>query len=182
MASSSSSHVHAPRDVAADASFLDNMPVLELHRSNVLRLESEELLQECRLDLHHVRWHTAAQQYISEVNTVLESIERSVVVNDECPLPLQADKLPSSSLKLGDAPLHVTYDISKNNIGMTTKQGNAKQLPLLQCSIVLPDSLWASKDYLHHRYFSVRLFASVMMIGTGAPCVLTSHVTHFLCV
>lgn len=148
-------------DTTRDAVFLENTPVItELHRSHVVRLETEELLKECRLDLPHVKWHTAAQQYVSEINTVLSSLESNInssVSRSTCPLPLQADKLPDvMDISPEESPeaLQVEYH-PFHSIGMTTKQGNAKQLPVLQCNIVLPNSLWNGKDYLHHRYFSV---------------------------
>jgi hypothetical protein len=131
--SSASAPVHTPHHVVANAEFLETVPMFELHRSNVLRLETEELLQECWLDLQHVKWHTAAQQYISQVNTVLERLPTGVNVTDtSIPLPLEADKLPNTPLELGESPLHVMFDMSENALGMTTKQGNAKELPLLQ--------------------------------------------------
>lgn len=164
-------HVHASHDVAADADFLEHMPVLELHRNNILKLETDELLKECRLDLQHTKWHKAAQRYLSELNTVLEDINRNISIkSDECPLPLDADKLPSS-MTLDKAHLHVVLD---KNVGITTRAGNAKDLPLLQCSIVLPNSLWKSKDYLHHRYFSVCSMScvacNVVVLIVWLPC------------
>lgn len=146
-----SQHVHAPHDVAADASFLEAMPILELHRSNVLRLETEELLKACRLDIMHAKWHTSSQQYLAAVNQVLQDIERNVTITKDCPLPLQADKLPTAPIVL-EKPLHVHWNY--NTVGLTTKAGNAKELPLLECSIAL--DLWGGKDYLHYRYFDKR--------------------------
>ena len=144
-------------NVAADASFLEHhTPVLELHRSNVLRLETEELLKECRLDFQHVKWHSAALGYIATLNTVLQGLPRHVPAKKDCPLPLLSDRPPTSPLLLGETPLHVTLSTNSTVLGMTTKTGNAKELPLLECTIALPDSLVSSKDYLHHRYFTVR--------------------------
>jgi U3 small nucleolar RNA-associated protein 22 len=69
-----------------------------------------------------------------------------------CPFPLQADKSPSIVL---EQPLQVHWN-HHTTAGLTTKAGNAKELPLLECVIALPDTLWASKDYLNHRYFHKR--------------------------
>lgn len=158
--------------------------VMELHRSNVLRLETEELLKECRLDLQHVKWHASAHEYLANINTVLQDLSKSIPIatSSTCALPLQADKLPASRMSLGDAPLHVSLE---QNVGITTRQGNAKELPLLQCHIVLPNSLFNTKDYLHHRYFSVSLLYSCVDGNDCSSCVAPkscsphSHYRHY---
>jgi hypothetical protein len=156
------SHQYTSNDndtVAADANFLEHTatPLLgELHRSNILRLETCELLEECKLDFLTVPWHASALLYMENMNRTLETMTTTIQpTQDDCPLPLTSDKPISSSLHL-KTPLTVSLDTVTTCLGMTTKQGNAKELPVIKCYISLPNDLWNPKDYLHHRFFTVR--------------------------
>ena len=165
-------HVHPTHDVAADALFLESTPVLELHRSNVLRLETLELLKECRLDVQHVSWHAAAHDYIASLNQVLTKLPDQVDCKDEkCPFPLEADKPPTLTLSR-DAPLHVAWHPA-SQVGITTRAGNAKELPLLDCTIALPNDLWSPKDYLNHRYFHVSKMRVMCDVCVHSPLLLS---------
>ena len=79
---------HSGSDLLEDASFLDrtsssadnnnhndanNTPMLELHSSNVLRMEVEELYKECRLsDLDSVGWGSFAREYVDYLSRLVE--------------------------------------------------------------------------------------------------------------
>lgn len=178
---------HSGSDLLKDASFLDrtsssadnnnhndanNTPMLELHRSNVLRMEVEELYKECRLnDLDSVGWGSFAREYVDYLSRL---VERSKAIPVACknlketPFCPMADREAKKSSSSPSLPL-----LGENNklprfkfqsvdpphcIGLTKIAGNANVLPTFQYAIVIPNDFWSGKDYLHYRFVDVSVF------------------------
>jgi hypothetical protein len=103
--SSNSKEQHKPRSkTAADAEFLDTMDqnqnvtsITDLHRSNLLRLQTQELVTACQLDLQvqeqHVQWADVAHGYVSAISALIETIPATTIQHSKkSPFPLQSDK------------------------------------------------------------------------------------------
>jgi hypothetical protein len=138
-------------ELQADASFLENVPLVELHKSNILKLEMEELLHECRMN------SDTPKDYISIVSNLISKIATSkkdgVVVG--CPFVLQSDKVATTTMEMpSKLTLVPTGSYALPNCG-TKKAGNANVLPTFDCAIVVPNDYWNAKDYLNHRYMDV---------------------------
>ena len=200
--SSSSSYGHGQRnrELFKDASFLDatddrdsaadnHTPLLELHRSNVLRMETDELLKECRLDLDTVAWGSYAMSYLQQVEGLLTNTNSSnnslaattkkknkkrkplkcLVDPKDTPFAKLADKTANTEASGQQLPLlsFETMGIATGStptsgvLGLAKSGGNANQPPILSCGLVVPNDYWSGKDYLHHRYVDV----SVQLYG-----------------
>lgn len=182
---------HKPRtsQQAADAEFLDSMDlnqnvtsITDLHRSNLLRLQTQELVTACQLDLgvqeQHVQWADIAHTYVSSVTALIETIPATTITySKKSPFALQSDKKDldiqlGNSLGAGDAATATAAANSaiktssglqveatgcyQAGIGLTVPSGNANVLPTLDLVVKLPNSMFDAKDYLRHRYFDVR--------------------------
>ena len=157
------------RSTVADAEFLAGLQptssVGELHKSNVLRLEVEELIRASRLDYLHTKWHTAAHDYITAVTGIIENIRLQKVEMEDpaCPFPRRSDKMfpggLSSKQRLRCRP---TGCLQAEGLGMMTISSNAKVLPTLDLRVVLPDDLLETKDHLKHRYFDVSCWTGLL--------------------
>lgn len=141
-------------ELQADASFLEavDAPLLELHKSNILKLEIDELLDECRLNVLEVSWAKTARDYVALLSSVLSKLPQTVVSKDGCPFPLKSDKVATLGMPK-DLAVVPTGSFGINCL--TKRAGNANVLPTLDCAIVVPDSFWNTKDYLNHRYMDV---------------------------
>jgi hypothetical protein len=156
------------RTTAADAEFLADLQptasvssVGELHKTNVLRLEVDELLQASRIDYLHVKWHAAAQDYVMAISGLIEdiSLQKVRVGDSKCPFSLLSDKTFADGLSsLQKLRCRPTGCFQADGLGMMSKKSNASVLPTLDLRVQLPDDLWQPKDYLRHRYFDVRTF------------------------
>jgi len=149
-------------DVAQDASFLDTVdtPVLELHRSNLLKVEVGELLDETVLNLTpsdaNVGWAAFARDYVANVATTIRQMPACTASsNESCPFYDKSRKITEVSV-----PANLNVDPIGSNgancIGLTKTTGNANALPILDCAVILPNSMWNAKDYLHYRCFDKR--------------------------
>ena len=141
-------------DLQADASFLEAVdePLVDLHKSNILKLEIDELLDECRLDVQEISWATNAKDYVALLSSVLSKLPQTPVKKDGCPFTLRSEKVTSVEMPQ-DLTIVPTGSYAVNCL--TKKSGNANVLPTLDCAIVVPDSYWHAKDYLNHRYMDV---------------------------
>ena len=136
-----------------------------LHRSNMLRLQIQELLDECHIkELSSTKWALSAHEYLETVSNIITSEVPSFHCNKKASSKNLSDKPviidwenKKSSNDSDDEensdndndsdPLIVTpIGCTKSPIGWTKSSGNAKQLPT---------SIFSSKDYLHYRYFDV---------------------------
>lgn len=166
---------------AADAEFLDTMDhnqntasITDLHRSNLLRLQTQELVTACQLDLavqeQHVQWADVAHGYVSAVSALIETIPAATIQHSKkSPFVLQSDR-KDLSVQLGSTDAATTASGVKTSsglqvestgcyqagIGLTVPSGNANVLPTLDLVIKLPNSMFDVKDYIRHRYFDVR--------------------------
>lgn len=141
-------------ELQADASFLEavDAPLLELHKSNILKLEIDELLDECRLNVFEVSWAQSARDYVALLSSVLSKIPQTSIGKDGCPFPLKSDKVATLEMPK-DLTVVPTGSYGINCV--TKRSGNANVLPTLDCAIVVPNSYWNTKDYLNHRYMDV---------------------------
>lgn len=160
------------QDAALLESIVDASSTEELHRSNLMRLQVQELLEECQLDMKTRKWASEAQdylhlvtKYISQVNDKIlfageeQSGSNGISFQDQadrvvCMAPLsqrQQERSTKSPQLLHMEPLGCT----KSQFGWTKKSGNAQQLPTFSFMVQLPTDLFLPKDYLHYRYFDV---------------------------
>eukprot|EP00977_Amphora_coffeiformis_P026009 scaffold23639_cov191-Amphora_coffeaeformis.AAC.1 len=171
-------HHHQQSTTAADAEFLSELSttttaaVGDLHKTNVLRLEVDELLQASTVDYMHVKWHGSAQDYIAAVTQVIETMSLSNLIANtntdsstaSCPFrtvtnkpikwPAINNNNNNSKLRLQVKP---TGCYQAEGLGMLTTAANAKMVPTLDLNVVLPADLLDTKDYLQHKgYFAVR--------------------------
>jgi hypothetical protein len=168
-----------PTGTAADAEFLDTMDqtssITDLHRSNLLRLQTQELVSACQLELgmqdQHVQWADVAHGYVSAVSALIETIPATTIKHSKkSPFGLQSDK-KDLAVQLGSSGTGTGTGTGVNTasglqvepmgcyqagIGLTVPSGNANVLPTLDLVIKLPNSMFDVKDYLRHRYFDVR--------------------------
>jgi hypothetical protein len=167
-----------PTGTAADAEFLESMDqtssITDLHRSNLLRLQTQELVSACQLELNmlsqHVQWADVAHGYVQSVTCLIETIPATTVRHSKkSPFALQSDKkdieiqLGSSAGTASAGGIKTASGLQvepmgcyQAGIGLTVPSGNANVLPTLDLVIQLPNSMFDSKDYLRHRYFDVR--------------------------
>jgi hypothetical protein len=142
-------------ELQADASFLENVPLVELHKSNILKLEMEELLHECRMSSDSA---APSKDYISILSNLVSKIATSSKNNKDvvgCPFVLQSDKVATTTIAMpSKLTLVPTGSHALPNCG-TKKAGNANVLPTLDCAVVVPNDYWNTKDYLNHRYMDV---------------------------
>ncbi|EEC42738.1 predicted protein [Phaeodactylum tricornutum CCAP 1055/1] len=140
-------HQRQQNGVAADAEFLDTMDqtatVLELHRSNLLRLQTDELLKAISLDVSpssaHVHWATYAHEYIQKIQGKIESLQVDWKYDKDSPFPILSDR----------------KNISVHS-SLTTLSGNARVIPTLEVLVKVPNDAFDFKDYLRERYFDKR--------------------------
>jgi hypothetical protein len=172
------------QDAALLETIVDVTSTRGLHRSHLMQLQVQELLEECQLDMKSRKWASEAQEYIqlltkyvSQVNhkTIFEggphSDSNGVSLKDQADRvvhiePLMKRKIPLFYME----PLGCT----KSQFGWTKKSGNAQQLPTFSLMVQLPTDLFLPKDFLHYRYFDV---------SCGPPewrLQLTAHVTLYL--
>mmetsp|Transcript_2252 Transcript_2252/g.3339 ORF Transcript_2252/g.3339 Transcript_2252/m.3339 type:complete len:1276 (+) Transcript_2252:234-4061(+) len=145
--------------IQADASFLETAQAdahhVALHRSQVLRLETEELLNECCLDLNHISWAAQQREYLNLLSNLITKIPGSADAITGCPFPLKSDKISSIQLPEGsDLSIVPTGSYALNCL--TKRAGNANIVPTLDCAVIVRNSFWAAKDYQNHRYFDKR--------------------------
>jgi hypothetical protein len=123
---------------------------MDLHRSNLLRMQVSELLEECQLDLQTRKWATEAQEYLQILSKMLPtiSLESAKKYQDRADKPVS---ISATSSRLTVEPIGCT----KVPIGWTKKSGNAQVLPTFTLMVQLPSDLFSAKDYLNFRYFDV---------------------------
>ena len=169
--------VHKAKSVtASDAEFLEwvgdttaDARVLDLHKSNLLRLQIDELLQETLLSVDPsdaidatfaAKWTAHAQDFVQSVSRMLQSISLHKIPLNDAASPfvqhatqLTIDHLPSTDKKLIVQP----RGCFAANVGYTKPAGNAQVLPTLHLSVCFPtEDLLDTKDYQKHKYFAKR--------------------------
>lgn len=151
--------------IAKDAALLDEVDptaTLELHRSNLLRLQSNELLNECHLDITSQKWTAQAHEYLQTLAKHVHKFQLpSASTEDKASQGMmirRADKaVQVSSLNKQDLTIEPTgwTKHMSPTAGWTKPTGNAQVLPTFTVSVLLPSSLFSSKDYMNYRYHDV---------------------------
>lgn len=142
--------------VVEDAGLLeaiDTASTLDLHRSNLLRLQVAELLEECQLDLENRKWTIETQEYFHFLSKIISQVEiEEKGIRELADKPLSVELGPSKQLCLSIQPIGCT----KARLGWTKKSGNAQVLPTFDYMVNIPSEVFSTKDYLHYRYFDKR--------------------------
>lgn len=143
----------ASSTIAQDAALLETIDpssTMGLHRSNLMRLQTTELLQECQLDLSTRKWAGDAQEYLQVIGGLVDSIggwkENNVKQWGDKTGVLE---IPAKSLSV------VPIGCTKTPIGWTKPSGNAQLLPTFHLMVLMPKEIFHSKDYLNYRYLDV---------------------------
>jgi hypothetical protein len=164
--------------IAKDAALLESIDMsstMDLHRSNLTRMQVDELLQECHLDLTQAKWAPDAQQYLQ---TLSAHIKQLAPFQDE--LIDRADKIVKVKLDQQQLSKELTVEpmgCTKTPLAWTKPSGNAQVLPTFQLMVQLPAKMFSSKDYLNYRYFDVS-FGESCFWGRRKTHPLTVY--HFL--
>lgn len=178
------------QDAALLESIVDASSTMELHRSNLMRLQVQELLEECQLDIKTRKWASEAQdylklvtKYISQVNDkilfageeTLSNNNKGISFQDQADRPVHLEPLSKRQQHSTTSPLlHMEpLGCTKVQFGWTKKAGNAQQLPTFSCIVQLPSDLFLPKDYLHYRYFDVSVMTG---FGSKRKLQLSVHV------
>ena len=195
-----------------DAKLLNEIDVsstMELHRTNLMKMQTQELLSECQItDLSSRKWTADAQQYLQTLTTLIrtkieigpsgsgstpsssassntntnkkskgkhkkKSNGQKLVIAGSC--RHRADKVvhidsgssrsssdDTSTLHLSVEPIGCTH----SNIGWMKKSGNAQVPPTFSLMLMLPQTMFGSKDYLHYRYFDVSRLNTRLMANS----------------
>ena len=158
---------HVKKDAtAADAEFLDTVAdtsVLHLHRSNLLRLQMEQMAEECTLNLdvqdaNHVQWAPIAHEYMRHVAQLIENATKDgleLTPSKQAPFSYKSDRAAQKALSVSlPGPLETVLPTHFHNV--SNPSGNANVLPTLPLVVLLPSAMFDPKDYLRHRYFDKR--------------------------
>jgi hypothetical protein len=155
--------------IAKDAALLDEVDptaTLELHRSNLLRLQSNELLNECQLDITSQKWTMYAHEYLQTLAKYVHKFQLPSASTAKSPSRL-ADKVVEVSLQKKDLTMEPTgwTKHMSPNAGWTKPTGNAQVLPTFTVSVLLPSRLFSAKDYMNHRYHDVRSICLFVVVS-----------------
>lgn len=176
--------------IAKDAALLDSIDLsstMDLHRSNLMRMQVAELLDECQLDLKGRKWTAEAHEYLQDVTKLVSDAAKHHFIaskskKEETPFSIKdrADKvvyikkIASVSTKKNNAGITIEpIGCTKSQFGWTKKAGNAQMLPTFSLMVKLPEEFFASKDYLKHRYFDVSVLRCFQVISFNSNSSLT---------
>ena len=160
--------------IAKDAALLDSIDLsstMDLHRSNLMRMQVTELLEECQLDLKGRKWAIEAHEYLQDVTKLISQATKEQLMMSSKSSPKKEGK-PYSVKDRADKVVHIEKLVAskkggtsitvepigctKSQFGWTKKSGNAQMLPTFSLMVKLPSEFFSSKDYLNYRYFDVR--------------------------
>jgi hypothetical protein len=166
--------------IAKDAALLDSIDMsstMDLHRSNLMRMQVTELLEECKLNLKGQKWTAEAHEYLQTVTNLVsnaakqhfvvsssksKSEETRYSIKDQADKVVHLEKLEATSKKKNNAGITIEpIGCTKSQFGWTKKSGNAQMLPTFSLMVQLPTEFFSSKDYLKYRYFDVGTWRSV---------------------
>jgi hypothetical protein len=134
------------------------LETLDLHRSNLLRMQIAELLDECQLDPDNMKWGREAEEFIQLISNLVSNIHvEEKCFQDQADKPISVDVLPS------DCGLSVTpLGCTKSHFFMTKRSGNAQVLPTFELMVQMPESSLSGKDFMSYRYFDVSYTADLL--------------------
>ena len=154
--------------VMKDAELLESIDLsstMDLHRSNLMRMQVKELLEECQLDIKGRKWTGHATEYLQELTNIISGASKdlfktkeSYSIKDRADRVVHVEKihpLKVSKNNNGNMFLIEPIGCTKSQFGWTKKSGNAQMLPTFSLMLKLPRELFSSKDYLNYRYFDV---------------------------
>jgi hypothetical protein len=139
--------------IAQDAALLesiDTTSTMNLHRSNLMRLQVNELLGECQFQLQNRKWAPDANDYLQMLSKII-----SKTAIKRVPFQNRADKTVSVEIRRGKSLLVEPIGFTKTPLAWTKKTGNAQVLPTFTLLISPPEEVISGKDYLNRRYFDV---------------------------
>lgn len=177
--------------IAKDAALLDSIDLsstMDLHRSNLMRMQVTELLEECQLDLKGRKWAIEAHEYLQQVTKLVSDAAKQNFVSkkEETAFSIQerADKVVHIEKIVGTKKNCAGITIepigcTKSQFGWTKKSGNANVLPTFSLMVKLPEAFFTSKDYLKYRYFDVRNFQLQRNRSTNAEMVDSHYLSFF---
>jgi hypothetical protein len=141
--------------IAQDAALLETIDptaTMDLHRSNLMRLQTTELLQECQLDLATRKWAGDAQEYLQVIGGLVDSIggwKEDVKQQFGDKTSVVVLEVPKNSFSV------VPIGCTKTPIGWTKPSGNAQLLPTFHLMVLMPKEIIHSKDYMNYKYLDV---------------------------
>lgn len=144
---------HSVVDDAGLLEAIDTSSTLDLHRSNLLRMQIVELLDECHLDMESRKWTVETQEYfhlLSKIISEIEVVEKQI--RELADKPVSVELRQADEVSLSMEPIGCT----KSRLSWTKKSGNAQVLPTFDFMVQIPSAVFAAKDYMHYRYFDVR--------------------------
>ena len=162
--------------IAKDAALLDSIDLsstMDLHRSNLMRMQVTELLEECQLDLKGKKWAIEAHEYLQHVTKLVSDASKqnfaskskndsTVSIQDRADKAVQIEKIVATSSKKNSAGITIEpIGCTKSQFGWTKKSGNAQMLPTFSFMVKIPSKFFSGKDYLKYRYFDVRATLSM---------------------
>jgi hypothetical protein len=142
-----------PFTLSQDAALLesiDTSSAMNLHKSNLMRMQVGELLEECQIDLQSRKWASDANEYLQMLSKVV-----SKMVFKEGSYQDRADKPASVEIRKGNNLSVEPIGFTKTPLAWTKKSGNAQVLPTFALLVTLPADAISAKDYLNNRYIDV---------------------------
>jgi hypothetical protein len=174
-----------PSTISQDAALLesiDTSSAMNLHKSNLMRMQVGELLEECQFDLQSRKWASDANEYLQMVSRVISKImfkEGSYQDRADRPASVEIHKENNLSVE----PIGFT----KTPFAWTKKSGNAQVLPTFTLLVTLPADAISAKDYLNNRYIDVSTteLENFVLNGVALNIVyintLETHLHHAKC-
>ena len=170
-----STHTTSGDTIAKDAALLDSIDLsstMDLHRSNLMRLQVTELLEECQLDIKGRKWAIEAHEYLQHLTKLImqatkyhfvaspsksQKEDALISIKDRADKVVHIEKLAAAtSTKKNNGIVMEPIGCTKSQFGWTKKSGNAQMLPTFSLMVKLPSEFFSSKDHLKYRYFDVR--------------------------
>lgn len=160
---------HSAGGVAADANFLESVDVnqvssvVDLHRSNLLRIQTQELVEACTISPDK-QWVKIASEYMNHVSDLIGGMELADHLSELPPAPFPTRLSDRHTFDFsGLAEALQVEPLSRPFLGLSTPSGNALVLPTFTLRVLLPPSLLEPKDHLRNRYFDVSLWEIASM-------------------
>ena len=162
--------MHARDNLEADA----GLATMDLHRSNLLRIQIDELLEECQLDLDSKKWYSQAQAYMQNLSKIILGLHvEETSSQKQGDKPVSVKILPAGADAAGGGLSVDTFGCTKFNLFSTTKSGNAQVLPTFELMVKIPDDAFSGKDFMNYRYFDVSVLHVLFLNHSNFR--LTSH-------
>lgn len=116
--------------VSEDAALLETIDpssAMDLHKSNLMRMQVDELLGECQLDLQSCKWASDANDYLQMLS---RKISKTCFKEEH--YKDKADKPISIEIRIDNPLIVEPTGFTKTPIAWTKKSGNARILPTFQ--------------------------------------------------